>query len=101
MTGTDVVVMAMAVIRGYKPHGQRGLGCLGKRVNHGQNLELLRRELNPRGLVLHPWATRLTNGFSPAEFCLLNKAIKKKKRAKQKPLSQAPKGGPCSGAIFL
>jgi hypothetical protein len=28
-------VMAMAVIRGYKPHGQRGLGCLGKRVIRG------------------------------------------------------------------
>ena len=30
-----VVLMARAVMRGYKPHGQCGLGCLGKRVNHG------------------------------------------------------------------
>jgi hypothetical protein len=30
-----VVVMAMAVIRDYKPHGQRWLSCLGKRVNYG------------------------------------------------------------------
>ena len=28
-------VALMAVMRGYKPHGQRGLGCLGKRVNYG------------------------------------------------------------------
>ena len=28
-------VVVMAIIRGYKPHGQRGLGCLGKRVSRG------------------------------------------------------------------
>jgi hypothetical protein len=33
-----VVVMAMAVIRGYNPHGQRGLGCLGEGVKNGGNL---------------------------------------------------------------
>jgi hypothetical protein len=46
------------------------LGCLW----NPRQVKLLRRDLNLRGLVLHKlpplWATRLTNGFSPAEFCL-------------------------------
>jgi hypothetical protein len=74
-------VAVMAVIRGCKPHGQRGLGCLGERVIHGQNLKSLRRNLNPRGLALRKspalWATRLINWFLPAEFCSRNKATKK------------------------